>query len=61
MTTILTNPRVANQIDELELRARRGDPWAQAELQKRCMQFSVAMMEDSKLGADMTNRKELLK
>lgn len=61
MSMILTNSRVANQIDELELRARKGDPWAQDELQKRSMQFARTMVSDSKLGADMQVRKELIK
>lgn len=61
MSMILTSSRVANQIDELELRARKGDPWAQDELQKRSMQFARVMVSDSKLGADMQVRKELIK
>lgn len=57
---ILTNPEAAKQMDELEIRARKGDPWAQAELSKRSMQFANAMMADVTVGADMQTRKELL-
>lgn len=57
---ILTNPEVAKQMDELEIRARKGDPWAQAELSKRSMQFANAMMSDVTIGADMSDRKDML-
>lgn len=60
MSSILTNPRVGHDMSELELRARRGDPWAQAELSKQCMQFANHMMLDTKLGADSIDRKEML-
>lgn len=60
MSVILTNPEVAKQMDELEIRARKGDPWAQNELSKRSMQFANAMMNDVSAGADMLNRKEML-
>jgi len=33
--TILTNPRVGVTMSDLELRARRGDPWAQEELERQ--------------------------
>ena len=59
MTSILTNSKVANTMSALELRARQGDPWAQQQLQRQCMEFAVAMTTDSKAGADMTDRKNL--
>ena len=33
--TILINPRVGVTMSDLELRARRGDPWAQEELERQ--------------------------
>lgn len=59
--SILTNPRVAGSMSELELRARKGDPWAQAELTKQCWNFAGAMADESKAGADAQVRKEQLK
>lgn len=60
MSSILTNPKVALTMDELELRARKGDPWAQQELFKRSMQFAAVVMDEVKQGADMINRNEQL-
>ncbi len=59
--SILTNPRVAGSMSELELRARKGDHWAQAELTKQCWNFAGAMADESKAGADAQVRKEQLK
>lgn len=61
MSSILTNPRVALTMDDLELRARAGDPWAQAEFSKRCKEFAVHVMEDTAAGADMHERKKLVR
>lgn len=61
MSNILTNTKVAADMSELELRARKGDVFAQNEIQKRCMQFSSIMMSDMKDGADMKDRKGQLK
>lgn len=61
MSNILTNSKVAESMDNLELRARKGDPWAQAELQSRCMQFANFVMDDVRQGADMQERSKLLK
>lgn len=61
MSSILTNPRVAADMSELELRARKGDPWAQAELTKQCWIFAGSMADESKAGADAQVRKEQLK
>lgn len=58
---ILTNPKVAATMSELELRARAGDPWAQQQLQQQCMGFATAVMDDVRDGADMTDRKQLIK
>lgn len=61
MSSILTNPRVALTMDELELRARAGDPWAQNEFTQRCKEFAVAVMDDTAAGADMQERKKLIR
>lgn len=61
MTGILTNPKVAATMSELELRARAGDPWAQHQLQQQCMGFATAVMDDVRDGADMADRKKLIK
>lgn len=61
MSIILTNPKVAHDLSELELRARKGDVFAQNEIQKRCMNFSSVMMSDMKDGAEMKDRKSQLK
>ncbi|QHJ81827.1 MAG: hypothetical protein [Caudoviricetes sp.] len=61
MSNILTNSKVANTMSDLELRARQGDPWAQKELQRQSMSFAIAMTADSKSGADMKERKKLLR
>ena len=61
MSSILTNARAAQQMSELEIRARQGDKAAQDEMQKRCMQFANTVMSDVKAGADMVDRKELMK
>lgn len=60
MSRIITNPKVALTMDELELRARKGDPWAQQEIFKRSMQFASVVMDEVKQGADMVNRNEQL-
>lgn len=36
--TLLTNSRVGASMSDLELRARRGDPWAQDELERQAFQ-----------------------
>ena len=59
--SILTNPRVAWSMDELELLARQGDPWAQAELERQCHQFAQMVQADERLGADLQERNKLLK
>ena len=61
MSAILTNPRVALTMDELELRARAGDPWAQNEFTQRCKQFAVHVMDDTKAGMDMHERKKAIR
>lgn len=61
MSIILTNTKVASDMSELEIRARKGDIFAQNEIQKRCMSFSCVMMGDMKEGADMKDRKGQLK
>lgn len=61
MSIILTNTKVASDMSELEIRARKGDIFAQDEIQKRCMNFSRVMMSDMKDGADMKDRKGQLK
>lgn len=61
MSSILTNARAAQYMSQLEIRARQGDEAAQDEMQKRCMQFANTVMSDVKTGADMVDRKELMK
>lgn len=58
--TVLTNIKVAQQMDALEIAARKGNPWAQQELFRRSMQFAEVVMTDVKAGADLQNRKEML-
>lgn len=61
MSSILTNARAAQQMSDLEIRARKGDVAAQDEMQKRCMQFANVVMSDVKAGADMVDRNSLMK
>lgn len=61
MSSILTNYRVAATMGDLEIRARQGDPWAQAELTKKCWGFAGSLADESKAGADGQVRKEQLK
>lgn len=58
--SILTNASVGLQMSELEVRARAGDPWAQAQLTKQAMGFANAIVEEVREGADMADRKDLL-
>ncbi|UJH95857.1 hypothetical protein [Pantoea phage Nufs112] len=58
--SILTNPRVGMDMRTLELLARRGDPWAQAELERQCFEFARAVHSDSKMGMDLQERNKLL-
>lgn len=60
MSSILTNTKVANEMSELELRARKGDPFAQRQLQRQCMGFAQVIMTDMKAGADLQNRKDMI-
>lgn len=58
--SILTNPRVGMDMRTLELLARRGDPWAQAELERQSFEFARAVHSDSKMGMDLQERNKLL-
>lgn len=58
---ILTNPRVGVSMSDLEARARRGCPWAQAELTKQSMGFAEHMIDDVKAGADRHEQLKELK
>lgn len=60
-TAILTNPNVGLRMSELEVMARRGDPWAQRQLTKAAMGFAVNVIDDVRAGADMVDRKDLMK
>lgn len=43
---ILTNSKVGISMSDLEARARSGCPIAQAEMTKRCMNFSITVLDD---------------
>lgn len=58
---ILTNSYAANQMSDLEILARLGDPVAQLILQKQSMGFATSIMEEVHDGADMKIREEQLK
>lgn len=58
--SILTNPHVGKSMRTLELLARRGDPWAQAELERQCFDFARAVHSDSKMGMDLQERSKLI-
>lgn len=60
MSIILTNAKVAATMSQLELRARAGDPWAQAEMTRKCWDFANTLADDAKVGADSQVRKEQL-
>ncbi|MGL6011426.1 MAG: hypothetical protein ACRC0J_07920 [Shewanella oncorhynchi] len=61
MANILTNPRVANKMSNLEAKARSGCPIAQDQMFKQAMVFADAMMADAKVGMDEKERKERLR
>lgn len=60
MSNILTNPKVANKMSNLEARARSGCPIAQSQMFQQAMLFANFVMEDAVAGADMQDRKEML-
>lgn len=61
MAAIITNSKVGNQMSALEAKARAGCPIARNQLFQQAMVFADAMMTDVKAGADMQDRKEMLR
>lgn len=53
---ILTNPRVVNQMSNLEIAARRGDPVAMDILSSKAYQFVEAIAADSGNGSTRTEQ-----
>lgn len=60
MSGILTNPHVGKDMRTLELLARRGDPWAQHEIERQCRQFAEHVLADSSMGLDTKERSKLI-
>lgn len=59
--SIITNSKVGNQMSALEAAARRGDPEAQRQLWLNSMAFAESMAIDTLSGADMQDRKDMLR
>lgn len=59
--SILTNPHVGKDMSTLELLARRGDPWAQYEIERQSRSFAEHVMMDAKMGMDLQERNKLIK
>lgn len=60
MSGILTNPHVGKDMRTLELLARRGDPWAQYEIERQSRDFAEHVLSDERMGLDLKERNKLI-